>query len=405
MNNNINKSSSPTQPTLSSNNSTPPPPPSTQQQPTLKDHVIQSMREVNGNAPTYNISNNTTDNNNPVILQREEGVDNINTTDKLEGGDNTMGKGDNKMATNPTNTVRRRTSVLEAASTLASFSTTGALPSSTASLPPASTSPSLNNAGQQSNTLINKAPSSAMPTYRPSALPPTLTHNYTGNNNQNQFLNTQQQGSEKGGWGSEDYEQIGQTKIRVLDAPHTVTGVYGNRNSLLGNLAGGSHNLAAARGGGSYEELNKHLGELDKQLGEYANNYNHRGELMNNYGGESPRGQGSNNLLMNENSLMVEGMRARGGKDLVTGIRPPPSLTANHLGVGGERDEKEEEVEVMDDEGNIINAPPGHDVPLTFPQKVSVFLNVRIERDKVCWGLVFQLTNPSRHHLLFFSYP
>ena len=131
--------------------------------------------------------------------------------------------------------------------------------------------------------------------------------------------------------------------------------------------------------------MNKHLGTLNKQLGEYGNNYNHRGELMNNYGGS-----GNNSLLegggLGENSLMAA--RVRGGRDVLTGIRPPPSLNVNHQGhqslVGAargggmgydnmERDDNKEE-EVMDDEGNIINAPPGNDVPLTFPQKVSVFL-------------------------------
>jgi len=251
--------------------------------------------------------------------------------------------------------------------------------------------PSFNNNEQTNKSIINKAPSSAIPTYRPSALAaPTLTHNYTNNNN-NSLLGTQQQQGrvvEERGWDNSDYEQIGNTKIRVLDAPHTVTGVYGNRNSLLNNLVVASRGGAAARGGNSYEELNK-------QLGEYANNYNHRGELMNNYGGSgSPstrRQGGSNNLLMNENSLLgVEGMaRVRGGRDVLTGIRPPPSLNGNQQGqhqslvgtarVGGgmgynvmERDDNKEEEEVMDDEGNIINAPPGNDVPLTFPQKVSV---------------------------------
>jgi len=399
MNNNINKSSSPTpqqQPTAmlsSSNNSTPPPPSSTQQQPTLKDHVIQSKREGNDNAPTFNTSNNnnTTDNNNPVSLQREGGSNN-----KMDEGGNNKNR-----VSNPTNTVRRRTSVLEAASTLASlFSTTGALPSSR---PP---SASFNN-NEQTNKSIDKvnlkAPSSAIPTYRPSALAaPTLTHNYTNNNNS--LLGAQQQQGrvvEERGWGSEDYEQIGNTKIRVLDAPHTVTGVYGNRNSLLNNLVA-SRGGAAARGG-SYEELNKHLGNLNKQLGEYANNYNHRGELMNNYGGSgSPPtrhqvGSSNNLLLMSENSLLgLEGMaRVRGGRDVLTGIRPPPSLNGNQQGQhpslvgaarggGGmgyvERDDNKNEEEVMDDEGNIINAPPGNDVPLTFPQKVSVFFYMRVER-------------------------
>ena len=387
MNNNINKSSSPTQqqPTamLSSNNSTPPPT-TTVQQPTLKDRVIQSKREINDNAPTFNISNNSTDNNIPVSLQRE-GVDNTNATDNLEAGNN-----NNRVSTNPTNTtttVRRRTSVLEAASTLASlFSTTAA-----SSLPTTSTSPSFEQ--QINKSIINKAPSSATATYRPSALAaPSLTHNYTTTNSNNSLLGTQQQrGAEDlRGWDNSDYEQIGQNRIKVLDAPHTVTGVYGNRNSLLNNLT-----AASRSGGNNYEELNKHLGELNKQLGEYANNYNHRGELMNNYGGSgSPTTRhqgGSGNNLLSENSLLgVEGMaRVRGGRDVLTGIRPPPSLNVNHQGHppslvgtargGGmgyndmERDNKEEE-EVMDDEGNIINAPPGNDVPLTFPQKVSVFI-------------------------------
>ena len=393
---NNNKSSSPTQqqPTaMSSNNSTPPPPSSTQQQ-TVKDHVIQSKRETNDNAPAFNTSNNSTDNNNLVSLQRE-GVDNTNAT---EGGNNNSRV--TNQTTNPNTTVRRRTSVLEAASTLASLFSTNAASSlpttsmSTASLPP-SNSPSFE---QQINKSINnKAPSSAIPTYRPSALAaPTLTHNYTTNSN-NSLLGTQQQqrGAEDlRAWDNSDYEQIGQNRIRVLDAPHTVTGVYGNRNSLLNNLARGD-----AAGGNSYEELNKHLGELNKQLGEYANNYNHRGELMNNYGGSGSlttrhQGGSNNNLLMSENSLLgVEGMaRARGGRDVLTGqIRPPPSLNGNQQiqhqslvsaarGGGGmgynnmERDDnKKEEEEVMDDEGNIINAPPGNDVPLTFPQKVSVF--------------------------------
>ena len=86
--NNTKPSSSPTQPTamLSSSNNSTPPPPSSAQQPTVNDHVIQSMREGNDNAPTFNTSNNATDDNNPVSLQREGGVDNNNATDNLEGG-------------------------------------------------------------------------------------------------------------------------------------------------------------------------------------------------------------------------------------------------------------------------------------------------------------------------------